>query len=310
MGTQGFQAPEVLRLLDEAPETSEYTCAVDMWSLGCVLYVLKSRKLPFPGASLWGYCQGYFEIPDSPLRNTGMRTVGVQFLKELLAIEPSNRPSAASALQSPWILQHDIMNEDVKSDDGERHEPTTERTPSNMMSYGQSRKPKNDNYHSKQLRPDQTAVKPQDSTTSFLERSGTAGKPERNADNLESNKVFDLGSALQGMQYRPSNSQMGQRNSLESQHISRTGVPHLSPTTAHTQEDINYSFQVPRWELDTNVESQITATQLPQRSHSFRDFRKQQQTADMPWRARIEDIDNNVVYFDARGLQLKQRKHK
>ena len=33
-GTQQFQAPEILGYVEEAEERSEYTNAVDMWSLG------------------------------------------------------------------------------------------------------------------------------------------------------------------------------------------------------------------------------------------------------------------------------------
>ena len=108
IGTQGFQAPEVLRLLDDAPETSEYTPAVDVWSLGCVLYYLICRKLPFPGASLWRYCLGNSDLPDNFLRNAGMSSAGIDFLKMLLAVTPSERPTAANALQSSWVTEREV----------------------------------------------------------------------------------------------------------------------------------------------------------------------------------------------------------
>ena len=98
----------MLRLLDDAPETSEYTHAVDIWSLGCVLYFLICRKLPFPGSSLWRYCQGNSDVPDSLLRTAGMSSQGITFLKMLLAVTPSERPTASKALQSPWITEREI----------------------------------------------------------------------------------------------------------------------------------------------------------------------------------------------------------
>ena len=156
IGTQGFQAPEVLRLLDEALETSVYTHAVDIWSLGCVLYLLKCRKLPFPGASLWAYCQGYLGVPDSPLRSAGMTDGGIKFLEELLAVDPSKRPSAANALQSPWILQHGSFKEDLKRTVEERHQLAMDTMPSTSMPLDLHK----GRIHTTQLRSDQTALEP------------------------------------------------------------------------------------------------------------------------------------------------------
>ena len=122
IGTQGFQAPEMLRLLDDAAETSEYTTAVDLWSLGCVLYFLICRKLPFPGGQLWPYCLGHADFPRSFLQSLGVGIVGMDFLKGLLTPTPTERPTASSALQSTWILEPDMVeNEDVTVSSTQTH---------------------------------------------------------------------------------------------------------------------------------------------------------------------------------------------
>src|SRR5436190_18197749 len=46
VGTPHFQAPEITGYVEE--ESSGYSNAVDMWSLGCVIYILLARQVPFP----------------------------------------------------------------------------------------------------------------------------------------------------------------------------------------------------------------------------------------------------------------------
>ncbi|KAL8784511.1 MAG: hypothetical protein Q9195_009021 [Heterodermia aff. obscurata] len=192
VGTHGFQAPEVLRLLDDAPETSEYTHAVDIWSLGCVLYALKCQHLPFSGGSLWGYCQGYGGFPESPLRSSGMKTAGLQFLNGLLAVDPRKRPSAASALQSPWILQYDDLSDDMKQAREERPESTAERVLDTPMSI-------------KNLRIINFP------SLSRSERDALARIQERNADISKSTRPSKLRVVPRDMSKQQSNPRRGQR---------------------------------------------------------------------------------------------------
>ncbi|KAE8551676.1 hypothetical protein EYB25_005566 [Talaromyces marneffei] len=105
VGTENFAAPEILQLLDNAPETSEYTNAVDLWSVGCVLYYLLSRNLPFPSVKLlYEYCRVKMRrFPDYHLRDKNVSSSGISFIRNLMAREPSERMSASTALVTAWV---------------------------------------------------------------------------------------------------------------------------------------------------------------------------------------------------------------
>ena len=124
VGTQGFQAPEILRILDDAAETSEYTHAVDMWSLGCVLYYLSCRRPPFTNRELWLYCQRIHRFPDSDLRNARISSTGIESLRSMLAINPSDRPTAGKALRLLWFSQASALDSlSTKAEESETNGP-------------------------------------------------------------------------------------------------------------------------------------------------------------------------------------------
>jgi serine/threonine protein kinase len=111
VGTQSFAAPEILQLLDNAPETSEYTSAVDLWSVGCVLYYLLSRNLPFPNVKLqYGYCnQKKPRFPKHHLLAKEISSEGISFIQGLMAPLPSRRMSASTALIDPWVADETVF---------------------------------------------------------------------------------------------------------------------------------------------------------------------------------------------------------
>ena len=103
-GTQQFQAPEILGYVEEAEETSEYTNAVDMWSLGCVTYLMLTQTLPFSKAgALYRYCSGRVQFPSEKLRERGVSMYGLRFVEELLDPHPSQRLAAEPASQHAWL---------------------------------------------------------------------------------------------------------------------------------------------------------------------------------------------------------------
>ena len=256
IGTQGFQAPEVLRLLDNAPETSEYTHAVDMWSLGCVLYVLKCQKLPFPGGSLWGYCQGYGSVPDSPLRSAGMTFAGVQFLNELLAVDPSKRPSAANALQSPWIVQQDGSNDGLNKTGGEPNGSTMDQLPNTMIR--NFRKRRNIDFETPQFRSYQKAVKPTVPTDTFSKAADTARIPPQNVDMPEYKGTYGFNFARPDTQSQPSQYETDETDPHPIYNYYRPSVPYGIPQ-AHDASNWRY----PNLESDTYAEFKSAANSLP-----------------------------------------------
>lgn len=109
VGTRDFMAPEVTQDLDEDETDSDddnpgYTVAVDIWSLGCVLYWLLTRENPFPTRKQFvGYCRRRQGFPTSVLESHGISDVCTAFINALLMPLPSSRPTARAALEDPWI---------------------------------------------------------------------------------------------------------------------------------------------------------------------------------------------------------------
>lgn len=98
VGTRVYLSPEMIL-------KKPYTQAVDMWSIGCIAYVLLCGYHPFS------------EDIDTPLYNQivtgqwefhehswGTITDGAKdFVTELLVLDPTSRMTARQALRHPWI---------------------------------------------------------------------------------------------------------------------------------------------------------------------------------------------------------------
>jgi serine/threonine protein kinase len=116
VGTALFMAPEVL----DEDNVEGYTNAVDIWALGCVLYLLLAWTSPFPvKKSVRQYAEGKLEFPIQPMHDQGATSAAVAFTKMLLAAHPDDRPSAKDARQLPWMSieahrSEFLMNSDVQ----------------------------------------------------------------------------------------------------------------------------------------------------------------------------------------------------
>jgi len=94
-------APELWYLVPELEETSEYTSAVDLWSLGCIIYRIVTGAVPFPNhLDLKNYCKDpskvLFKMPPT-MENAK------EFVQGLLTPHPAGRPLAGAALESTWL---------------------------------------------------------------------------------------------------------------------------------------------------------------------------------------------------------------
>jgi len=94
VGTFGYVAPELI-----APMTGKYTSSVDMWSLGCVIYWVLTGLIPFARSSVLDM------FPIEPLETSQVSDAGVEFLGELLTVQPDRRLSAVDALQHEWLQE-------------------------------------------------------------------------------------------------------------------------------------------------------------------------------------------------------------
>jgi serine/threonine protein kinase len=64
VGTPGYMAPEIFP--DQAGDEPNYTNAVDMWSLGCLLHFLLTKELAFPTyKNLGDFYRGHASYPES-----------------------------------------------------------------------------------------------------------------------------------------------------------------------------------------------------------------------------------------------------
>ncbi|CUS10657.1 unnamed protein product [Tuber aestivum] len=108
--TRSYSAPEILGVLDSSLETSEYTRAVDIWSLGCVMFeVLTGSVLFRMECFVWHFCYGKAELMLEPLREAVGGEGGFEFVRGLLSPEPVGRPSAVEALRDPWLEVPEIV---------------------------------------------------------------------------------------------------------------------------------------------------------------------------------------------------------
>lgn len=104
-------APEILDFLDTDVLNGEYTNAVDLWAVGCITYRLVTGVVPFPsGKSLIKYCENKSLFPYDPLFDSGIKSSGSKFIRELLVAYPKERPSASQAINHTWIISGTFTN--------------------------------------------------------------------------------------------------------------------------------------------------------------------------------------------------------
>ena len=107
-GTPGFLAPELLTqfgLFDDSDfdMSEEYTVAVDIWSLGEVVFRALTGTQAFPKSSLGAYIKGTSSFPVGVLHAHGVSGEGCDILKGLMAPIPKDRLTADEALRHKWL---------------------------------------------------------------------------------------------------------------------------------------------------------------------------------------------------------------
>ena len=108
-GTPNYIAPEVI-LVDEGVQRTTYGTAVDIWSLGVVLYIMLSGKVPFPGNSeleiIGNVIKGDIHFNHEPFKRHSPEAK--EFLQCLIKKDVNQRLSAVEALNHDWITKNSI----------------------------------------------------------------------------------------------------------------------------------------------------------------------------------------------------------
>ncbi|EDO17146.1 hypothetical protein Kpol_1072p16 [Vanderwaltozyma polyspora DSM 70294] len=107
-GTLAYVAPEVIGGKNSAEENEdriEYSSLVDMWSIGCLVYVILTGHLPFSGSTqdqlYKQICRGSYH--EGPLKDFRISDEARDFIDSLLQVSPNKRLTAIKALNHPWI---------------------------------------------------------------------------------------------------------------------------------------------------------------------------------------------------------------
>ena len=108
-GTINYSAPEALGIGEGRNET--YTFAVDMWSLGAVVFRMLTSKSVFHNlGELFDYVTGNLDFPVSDLQAQGVSSQCQEFVEELMSPSPKARKSSAAALSHAWITTQLVTN--------------------------------------------------------------------------------------------------------------------------------------------------------------------------------------------------------
>uniref|UniRef100_A0A7S0G5Q7 Non-specific serine/threonine protein kinase n=1 Tax=Rhodosorus marinus TaxID=101924 RepID=A0A7S0G5Q7_9RHOD len=98
IGTLFYMAPEVLKRED-------YGTEVDMWSLGVILYVILSGRIPFYGDTeaecIERIVHGVYSFPEEFWG--GVSSDAVSLIRSLLQVDPKKRLTAKATLNHRWV---------------------------------------------------------------------------------------------------------------------------------------------------------------------------------------------------------------
>lgn len=99
-GTPEYVAAEIIK-------GDPYSCRVDMWSFGVMVYVLLSGTFPFYGDSTHELykriVKGDYDFLQEHNWDYDISSAAKDFVKQLLVVNPKRRKSAEDALKHEWI---------------------------------------------------------------------------------------------------------------------------------------------------------------------------------------------------------------
>lgn len=120
--TPDYAAPELENSGFGIRRDFEYTNAVDIWSLGCVVHTMLTGKVPFSTrGQLSDFCLHSTPFPTDLLLTKKVSRSAIDFVQALIKPNPFARLDAQAALRLPWIqfdpqdLEELLSNESAPS---------------------------------------------------------------------------------------------------------------------------------------------------------------------------------------------------
>ena len=115
--TENYAAQEVCvcRPADDGDgkNSSGYTDAVDIWSLGIITHEILTKRVPlYSYRQLVQYFEGRCDFPMRELQAKQISTAAINFIKHLLAPFPGNRPTAKYCSEDVWLQKEMVAQAD------------------------------------------------------------------------------------------------------------------------------------------------------------------------------------------------------
>ncbi|CAH8856153.1 unnamed protein product [Trichobilharzia szidati] len=109
-GTPDYLAPEVLKTAG----CGTYTCVIDVWSLGVILYICLAGYPPFTKQREdydleTQIVKGLYDFPQNFWH--GISQEAINLIKRMLVVDPLERSSIHDVLKDPWLNNSEIQKE-------------------------------------------------------------------------------------------------------------------------------------------------------------------------------------------------------
>ncbi|CCG80711.1 Serine/threonine-protein kinase cds1 [Taphrina deformans PYCC 5710] len=271
-GTLTYVAPEVISMHGRI--AGAYSTAVDMWSMGCVTFIMLAGSMPFIAEGQEAMMQviqdGNYD--DEVLDEIELSGAGLDFIESLLRVNPASRMTGEQALHHPWLsnLEYEHCNGGGRWDAGDEDNVEDQMDHDSQMS--------KDSREVRQLR-----VQGDSSAAAFAydDLSSVVAEPSQhphcaNAYGLKDESSVDWSQVEngRGQVYGPMEKQayLARLNSAVPNNSSWTGASHFSEDSS-----VNFLGSSKYVSAASQVEiNDSNATITPQRLKRVQDINRQQ----------------------------------